>query len=61
MITEGVKGAVHDELPCCWPMLEEHVAYVLDLSSEEWEWMNSKGKPIHIDSVIQEHVSYCAT
>ena len=47
-----------NELPHCWPMLEELVAYVLNLSGEEWEWMNSKGKPIGMDSVIWEHVSY---
>ena len=47
-----------NELPCCWPMLEELVAYVLDLSGEEQEWMNSKGKSIGMDSVIWEHVNY---
>jgi len=33
-----------DKIPWCWLVLEERVAYVLDLSGKDCDWVDSKGK-----------------
>ncbi|KAF8583090.1 hypothetical protein K439DRAFT_1617794 [Ramaria rubella] len=42
-------------IPRCWPVWEQHTAFILDLSQDDREWENSENEPISMETVIREH------
>ncbi|KAF8586349.1 hypothetical protein K439DRAFT_1615188 [Ramaria rubella] len=42
-------------IPWCWPVQEQHTAFILDLSQDDREWENSENEPISMETVIREH------
>ena len=45
------------KIPCCWPIKEKVVAYVLDLSSNVCQWLDDDKEPVIMEAIIQVHVS----
>ncbi|KAF8580703.1 hypothetical protein K439DRAFT_1619639 [Ramaria rubella] len=48
--TEHLKA-----IPRCWPVWEQHTAFILDLSQDNQEWENSENELISMETVIREH------
>ncbi|KAF8588728.1 hypothetical protein K439DRAFT_1613392 [Ramaria rubella] len=42
-------------LPCFWPIPDQSIVYVLDLSNEDHAWLDAEDEPIGMDFVIREH------